>query len=151
MPAGGLVDLLQPGPEPQEHHAPALEAARLELRRAAGDQAVGAAERPAGVLAKIDSEEDRAVAGPCRQVGRQQPDRGGVEGVDGQAPAAVLAFGIVIVVELGHNGVGHLILRWVVMVGMAAGNCQERRRHLPAAPGWAWYRRPRAGRLPVRR
>ena len=56
--AGGLVQLLEPGAEAQEHHAAALEPAGAELHRAAGDHAVGGAQRPAGVLAEVEGQDD---------------------------------------------------------------------------------------------
>ena len=54
-----LVDLLQPGAEPQPDHPAALEPAGAELLDAAGDGAVAVANGPAGALTEIEGEDDR--------------------------------------------------------------------------------------------
>ena len=56
-----LVDLLQPGAEPQPDHAAALEPAGAELVDAAGDRAVAVAHGPAGALAEIEGEDYRRI------------------------------------------------------------------------------------------
>jgi len=78
--AGLVLDLGQPVLEAQEAHAAALPAVEPELRRAAGDGAVGAAQREAGGGAEIEGEqniparirrsENRGCDRRCRRIGR---------------------------------------------------------------------------------
>jgi hypothetical protein len=73
--AGQMADLGEPSAEAEVAHAATLEAGRLEGHRAGGDRAVSAAQRPSGVGAEIECENDRA-AGLCRRRPMRQPGCG---------------------------------------------------------------------------